>query len=330
MRDRLLTYAIAASIAVHLVLLGLVGKTSAAKPIEVEQLKIVKVDLVKAPDQPIVPQDKSEAPKPRIEAPDEPYVPPVHRMTTDTNPPKPRPPGHTPGRVRQPAGRTTTAALPGNPGGPLAGLGSPNGENLGPVTPGNTHPGSVPGPEGGQGSGPGSDPGVGNPEPDPTAHSGPGGKTGPEIVAPPPPPPPPPPRMVSETVCAVSGMLPGPHCERKETRSFREGSQPTAACNVCKAPEHHSTHADRQEPELVRDCQPNIPEMDESGEYTVQIRYTVNTDGSVSDVQVIDSSGIPAIDRAVAAAASKMHYRPAVQNGEPRAVKIKRRYSIRI
>ena len=51
MRDNLLKYTICCSIGVHLALLGIIGKTSVNKPIDVEQLKIVRVDLVKTPEQ---------------------------------------------------------------------------------------------------------------------------------------------------------------------------------------------------------------------------------------------------------------------------------------
>jgi TonB family protein len=127
-------------------------------------------------------------------------------------------------------------------------------------------------------------------------------------------------------------MIPGSHCEKKESKSFREGSEPRGTCNVCKAPEPKfvSKLADRQEPELTKDSQPKIPAIDEPGDYVVKVRYTVNTDGSVSDVEIVDSSGISAIDRAVRDSASKMRYKPAVQNGEPRSVRITRRYRISI
>ena len=335
MRDRLLAYAVAASIGVHLVLLGFVGKTSAAQPIPVEQLKVVRVDLVKEPDQPVVQQDRPEAPKPKVEAPPEaPYVPPVNRMVMDKHPPRPvRPPERLrpspPRRTPTNPGRTRLAGVPGDPGGPLRGITAPNGEDLGQVPSGGTPSGWVPGSDTGRGVGSGSGAGIGTPDPNPDARPGPGTRPGPE------PPSPPPPRMVSVSVCAVSGMLPGPYCEKKELRSFREGSEPGHVCSVCKAPEpkHISTLADRSEPELVYDGLRHdirLPDIDEPGDYTVRIRYTVNTDGSVGDVEVIESSGIPAIDRAVRDAARKMRYKPAVQNGVPRSVKMTRSCRVRI
>lgn len=325
MRDKLLVYALAASIGVHLILLGLVGETSAAKPIPVEQLKVVRVDLVKTPDDAVMPRDKPDAPKPNLETP---YVPPVTKMVTDTHPPKPKP-RPTPGRHPVNPGHTTATTLPGDPGGPLGGLLTPRGVDMGHVPSGNTLPGWVPGDDTGTGIGPGTGPGRGTPEPDPNAHPGPGLEPGPGPVSPPSPPQP---KMLSVTVCAVSGMIPGPYCQKKETRSFREGSEPRSTCNQCKAPEppHVNRVADRSEPELVRDSQPKLPPMDEPGEYTVRIRYTVNADGSVGDIELTDSSGVPAIDRAIREAAAKMHYKPAVQNGEPRSVKIRRTYRVRV
>src|SRR5690606_5017740 len=109
------------------------------------------------------------------------------------------------------------------------------------------------------------------------------------------------------TVCSASGMLPGPHCSARQSKSFREGSVPTRTCNVCKPPEpkHTSTLADRSEPELIKDAQVKLPNLDESGDFAVKIRYTVNSDGSVSDIEVTSSSGVSAIDRAVRDAATK-------------------------
>lgn len=338
MRDKLLVYAIAASIGVHLILLCLVGSTSAAKPISVEQLKVVRVDLVKLPDQVKLQQDKPDEPKPKVEQPklETPYVPPVTKMVTDKHPPKPeehvrvkRPlppppttPAYTPGSKPVRPSRTTMARVPGDPGGPLGGVAAPNGQDMGRVGSGSTPVGWVPGSDTGRGMGSGSGAGRGRPDPVPDAHPGPGLDPAPA---------PPQPKYVTVTVCAASGMRPGPYCDKKDSRSFREGSEPGGTCNVCKAPEvHHSTLADRSEPELIKDVSVKLPSIDESGDYIVRIRYTVNEDGTVSDVQIADSSGIPAIDRAVVEAASKMRYKPAVQNGEPRSVKIKRKYKIRL
>ena len=334
MRDKLLTYALVASIGVHLVVLGLVGKTSAAKPIEVEQLKIVRVDLVKTPDDIAVQPDKSQPSKPTIEEqspPEAPYVPPPQRMVTDTHPPKPKVPPKpvntqppvNPGPVR------TATNQAGDPGGALSGITAPNGEDLGQTSNGNTSVGWVPGPDHGKGSGSGSGQGTGHPDPIIDAHPGPSVTPGSGTNVTPPPPTP---RMVTITVCSVSGLLPGPYCDKTEKKTFKEGSEPALKCNICKAPEptHISTLADRVEPELIKDIKPVIPDIDEYGEYVIKVHYTVNKDGSVSDVEVTQSSGIKAIDKAVVTAASKLRYNPAVQNGEPRSVKIKRTYKVNI
>lgn len=329
MRNKLLVYAIAGSITVHLVLLGFIGKTSAAKPIAVDQLKIVQVDLVKTHEEVAVRPSEPEPPKPRVESaqPDMPYIPPPSKMVMYDNRPKPRL-QHQPrqGNTHKNNGKTAETRPAGDPGGPLAGITAPKGEDLGYVPEGRTPVGWAPGADYGRGKGSGSGAGVGRPDPVPEARPGTG------LTPAPDPPAPPQPRMVNVTVCMVSGMLPGQHCGRKAIRSYREGSEPDRRCSVCKAPEpvHVSRLADRTEPELIKDSEPKIPEIDEPGDYSVRISYTVNTDGSVSSVEVVESSGIRAIDNAIKAAASKMRYKPAVQDGQPRSVKISRKYRVRI
>lgn len=332
MRDKLLTYALVASIGVHLIILGLVGKTSAAKPIEVEQLKIVRVDLVKTPDDVSIRQDKAQSPKPVEESPPEaPYVPPPQKMVTDKNPPKPKPVSPKPisnplkSLSTQPVGRAS-ASPAGDPGGALSGITTPNGEDLGQASNGNTPSGWVPGPDNGLGLGSGSGQGVGNPVPDADVRPGNSLTPGSGIE------PPPSPKMVSVTICSISGMLPGKYCDKTDRLSFKDGSEPSRKCDICKAPEpkHVSTLADRVEPEIAKDSKPTIPDIDEPGDYVIKIRYTVNKDGSVSDIEITQSSGIKAIDKAIIAAASKIRYNPAIQNGEPRSVTVKRTYKVRI
>ncbi|MEN6520390.1 MAG: energy transducer TonB [Armatimonadota bacterium] len=332
MRDKLLTYAIAGSVVIHLVVLGFIGKTSAAKPITVDQLKVVQVDLAKTPDDTAIRTSTPESSKPEVAQtqPDTPYIPPTSKMITSIDRPKPgqdrrMPPSSSARRI---TGRIASSRPAGDPGGALRGITAPNGQDLGYVPTGRTPVGWVPGADNGRGIGSGSGAGVGHPDPEPDARPGHGLTPAPE----PEPTPPPQPRMVTVTVCAVSGMLPGPHCNRTDSRSFREGNEPSSRCTICKAPEpvHVNRLADRAEPELIKDCEPKIPEIDESGDYIVKISYTVDTDGSVSDIEIVDSSGIRAIDKAVRNAASKMRYKPAVQDGQPRSVRIRRKYRIRI
>lgn len=331
MKNRLLIYAIMASVAVHVFVLVLVGRTSVAKPIQVDQLKVVRVDLVKAPEDVSLAPDKPDTPKPaKIDVP---YVPPVSKMVEDKHPPKPAPVVRTAVQPRSfastpgPQPRVPAATVPGNPGGRLN-MGTINrGQDLGHVPDGRTVVGSVPSSVGGQGSGSGTGLGVGSPEPNPRAVDGPGTRTAPAVVTPPPPPQP---RYVEVTVCAASGMLPGRYCERKETKSFREGTEPRSICDRCKAPEpvHVNRLADRSEPELIKDAKVDPPELDEGGNYTVVVHYIVNSDGGIGDIEITESSGVKSIDRAVREAVSKLRYKPAVQNGEPRSVRIKRKYRI--
>lgn len=324
---------------VHIGILVVLGTTSAAKPIEVEQLKVVRVDLVKTPDQIAVDPDKPDAPKPKT-APepakiDVPYVPPVNKMVVDNHPPRPAPirpqprpapsvMARTPGNPNVPA-----STVPGNPGGEIKmGSTTNHGQDLGSAPHGNTPSGYVPSTNGGPGVGSGNGPGVGTAEPNPNAQEGPGTRPAPAPVYVPPPPP----KMVSVTVCAASGLLPGKYCEKRETRTFREGTEPKSVCDRCKAPEpvHVNRMADRSEPELIKDPQPKLPDMDESGNYTVGVHYTVDKDGGVSEIEISESSGVPAIDRAVREAVAKRRYKPAVQNGEPRSVRMKVKFRISV
>ncbi len=346
MRDRLLTYALLGSIVAHVLVLGLIGRTSAAKPIDVEQLKVVRVDVVRTPEDVEVQQDSPKANEPEPPAHEAPFVPPPSKMVVDNNPPKPVPvPPNVDGQqktgAKSNAVNTQTTATsksvssePGDPGGGLSGIASPTGEDLGQVASGSTSVGWVPGKDGGKGQGSGSGAGVGFPEPSQNTKPGPGLTQGTGYMAPPVRPvEQPKPKRISVTVCAASGLIPGPNCSKKERRSFTEGFQPTTVCSQCRPPEpaqpkHTNRIADVAEPKLVKDYEPKIPDLDESGDFTIRINYTVDKDGNVKDVQVTTSSGIKAIDQAIVDAAKKMQYKPAVQNGEPRSVNIKRTYRI--
>ncbi|HEX3429352.1 MAG TPA: TonB family protein [Rhizomicrobium sp.] len=54
-----------------------------------------------------------------------------------------------------------------------------------------------------------------------------------------------------------------------------------------------------------------------SQEGTTTIKFTVTTDGAVSDVQVVGSSGHDALDQAAIRCASSWRYKPALENGQP-------------
>ena len=51
-------------------------------------------------------------------------------------------------------------------------------------------------------------------------------------------------------------------------------------------------------------------------EGTTTVRFTVNTDGSVSNVQVVSSSGHDALDQAAIRCASSWRYKPALDGGQ--------------
>jgi protein TonB len=50
---------------------------------------------------------------------------------------------------------------------------------------------------------------------------------------------------------------------------------------------------------------------------TTSIKFTVSTDGSVADVQVVNSSGHDTLDQAAIRCASSWRYKPAFENGQP-------------
>ena len=322
MRDRLLTYAVAVSIGVHIVILGVVGRTSAARPIDVEDLKLVRVEVVDVPENVNVSEPKP-APKPEPGEPAHVSVPPPESIPV-VPPPKPRP--FKPTKPDK-SGKTSPAPssaysagpsapsnkLPGDPGGELnLGSSSQGDVNVGPG--GKTPVGWVPGAPGGKGVGSGIGEGVGTPEPPKNASPGPGTEPSP------PPPPPPPPPDVDVKVCSASGMLPGPNCEQTAVRSFRPGKEPDRKCAQCQ-PKHVSTLADRAEPELISGSKrPKYPTSarDQGVEGSVTVEYTINTDGNVVGVKVSKSSGNSDLDRAATQCVESRKYKPAVQGGIPR------------
>jgi len=306
-RDRVLTYALAISVGLHLILLGFVGRTSAARPIDLDELKIVRVEMIdlSAESKPIPPDVAKPSIKPVVPEPTHISVAPPERPQESRKKPD--------SRLRSPIYSNTSASnkLPGNPGGPLD-LGSPgrHGEDFGPG--GRTPVGYVPGSPGGTGAGSGTGPGAGSSEPVPGAVEGPG-----RITSPPPPPPPP---DVEVKVCAESKLLPGPNCGRTTVKNFRPGTQPTSKCTVCKPP-HVNAFAPPTPPELVSGRKsPKYPASarDRGIEGSVTVEYTINTEGKVVGVKVVSSSGSDDLDRAAIETVESRNYKPAMQGGIPR------------
>lgn len=300
MRDKVLKRAILISIAVHLVAVSFIGRTSntrlsAASMITAPQ-RLLNVDLVKDP--------LAEPPKPVVKP--------------RTPAPRPTPGAINPSEHRPVSIPTTNHTIRPNAGGPLkTGTTSKGGDLPGNWT-GTTEVGVVPGTGNGKGNGSGTDPGIGTPEPirpDPPRHTDP----------PPPPPPPPAPKKVTVRVCDVSGMLAGKHCKNDHNATFNEGDQPRRTCDRCKAPEpvHDSRIADVEKPIRTRYIEPDIPASVEEGQtFHMEIEYYSDTDGGVSDVRVAKSSGNRAVDRAVTSVALKWRYNPAIQNGVRQRVKV--------
>jgi TonB family protein len=213
---------------------------------------------------------------------------------------------------------------PGNPGGKLnVGTPSPGGDLPGNWSGGSTPVGWVSGNNQGSGKGSGSGIGVGAPDPPKQADQGPGTRPAPA------PTPTPTPIKITVRICSVSGLRAGEHCKDTRNESFLEGHAPSRTCDLCKEPEHNSRLADRANPELLRDSRPTIPSSVPEGlSLTVVIEYTVAADGDVEDIKITRSSGYKALDRAVADSASRLKYKPAIQDGVPRSVRKTRTYTI--
>jgi len=328
-RDRILVYAVAISVAVHLGAAVVIGRTSAARlsaappPLAPRYINVDLIDLPakqapKPSEAPTV-----SLPKPAPPVPARGAAPPGHSEFAA----RPAPAAASPNRAA-PTKAAAPSHLPaGDPGGKLnVGSTSAAGDLPGNWTGGKTPVGWVPDPHDGPGKGSGSSPGTGNPEPPKQADPGPG--TRPAPAQPTPPPPPPPPAKVNVRVCSNSGLLPGPNCTQTTVESFTEGSQPTKVCDKCQPP-HKSRLADRAEPQLIGDSRLTVPaSVPEGLSLRVEVQYTVTADGDVTDVVITKSSGYKALDRAVVSAASRMKYKPAVQDGVPRSVKRTRTYTI--
>lgn len=305
MRDKVFKRAIIISIAVHLIAICCVGRTSSlrlgASPVHVPQ-RLIDVALVKDP--------LAEPPKPKPA----PAVVPTHAPETPTTESR-----SNPSRTVTPTPAAPSRAASNSGGALNTGTRSANGDiNIG-NTNGRTPVGWVPGNDNGRGQGSGNASGVGTPEPP---------RPEPVRVPDPPrhvdPPPPPAPKRVTVRICEVSNLLAGDNCKNTHNQSYNEGDEPRRTCDHCKAPEpeHKSRLADHKDPVLVRDPRPRIPDSVEEGlSVSVEIDFYVDTDGGVSDVRVTRSSGNRELDRSAVSAVSQRRYDPAVQDGLARRVK---------
>jgi protein TonB len=324
MCDRVLTYALVASVGVHIVILCLVGATSATKAVEPDDLKLVQVRVIgsisdlESLSPATVRKTHHGVEPPRKSAP------PHFQTKTDFSINKPIAPVNQKVKASQVSNNGSSirnssrgfgTQVAGNPGGPLNyGPSSVNGVPVGPS--GNTPMGWVPGAPNGSGIGSGSGRGVGLPEPESRAVDGPNTKPS----SPPPPPPPPPPKMVKVTVCAKSKKLPNEYCEHKVVMEFEEGREPHDVCNECKAP-FVPKYAPATRPELISGPQgPKYPasarSRGEEGDVTVE--YTIDVNGEVINAVVVSSSGSKDLDRAALECVQSRKYKPAMQDGKPR------------
>lgn len=340
-KDKRLLYAVIASLAAHLCAVCVMSRMPArsdASAIHANSARMLAVDFVGSPEDnkpaPVV-RTKAAYIAPQVDRQISQNYTPADNNVQPSNSYSPGTSAPTLHRLPQVAGvrrsgprsfSSTTTRPAGNPGGRLnIGSTSANGD-LGGFGGGRTPVGWVSGSDSGHGIGSGSGEGVGTPEPPRHAVEGPSPRPEPA------PAPPPAPRTITIRVCSKSGLLPGRYCESTRSETFIEGREPRRTCDECKAPEpeHKSRLADQEKPLLVRDAKPSIPSSVEEGlSVEVEVEYTVTTDGDVSGVHVSRSSGERAIDRAVVRATENLKYKPAVQDGVPRSVKMTRTYRVR-
>jgi protein TonB len=144
------------------------------------------------------------------------------------------------------------------------------------------------------------------------------------------------PKKVEVRVCGKSGQRAGKFCADTKEKSFLEGDVPDGRCKQCREPEpeHVNRVAESSEPVCTREVEPEVPdslrEEGVEGSYSVTVSYTVDENGRVTGVSVSRSSGQDALDDAAVRAIRKFRYKPAQQNGQPRAVKMTKRFSFRI
>jgi TonB family protein len=129
---------------------------------------------------------------------------------------------------------------------------------------------------------------------------------------------------VTLRICARSGLREGKYCREVSPRTFLERDAPDEQCTACKAPEpeHVNRVAEAIDAELKDSAPLEYPdELREEGiSGSVTVGYTVSEKGRVTNVKVIRSSGHDALDDAAMRTLRKYRYRPAQQDGQPRAV----------
>lgn len=317
-QDRLFLTAIGISLAVHIGALAVISLRTPGESSAAPEAQFLPVEFGKAAA-PVAVQKPRMTPAP---------PPPVARATAVTHDSgsAPRPQSAS---MTRPAVRTAAAGHANglrvrvaSGGGALNYGGSPHGTvNLG--TSGNTPMGWVPGEGSGRGSGDG--PGTGSRAPM-------GDSAAPPAPAPAPPQPapqPPAPKEIHVRVCEVSGEIPGQYCRNTVVKTFVEGHEPTRACTRCKAPEpppeteHHSMTAEVVKERLLSGPNPSIPRSVRQPNIDARVtcQWTVEKDGSVSDVRITAASGIDALDEEVVDCVKRRKHAPATQDGEPRSVR---------
>jgi len=332
MRDKLLAYALAVSVGVHLIIiLCAAGRHTSDTQIHADDTP-VQISVVRTPDEepshvksPVptavsVPEPKPQT-KPRtVQTPmQEPRFQqkptPIRQVPIPVSVPRPAATVQQPTRIpffqrlifHNPPVKTASFKPAGNPGGALN-TGSSSSRGTISVPTGRTPVGWVPGEVHGSGIGSGRGEGVGKPEPVHNAVDGPGREPAPS------------PPDVRIRICEESGMIPNPYCEHTVMRTYRAGAEPRSQCTI-HIQQHRSTLADRSVPELISGPRrPKYPKSakDDGIQGNVTVEYTVDTEGRATGIRVSSSSGNGDLDQAAIEAVQNRRYKPAVQAGIPR------------
>lgn len=328
--DKVLAYALGISVAIHLVAIGVIGHTSAMHMSEAsvsDPAHLIDVSLVD-PNKPlpakhsVIHQLTANLVKKYVNLSGQNKAVPVLQNM-------PSSPAHaniSPSQMKPVRMSSAPNHAGGNPGGKLnIGSLSVHGDLGGAWQSGRTPMGWVPGSENGRGEGSGDGRGVGRPEPVKNADEGHANHPAQASIAPAVQEP----RRVTVRICNVSGMLAGEYCTSTRRETFIEGREPKSKCNKCHAPEQRSRLADQEKPVLIHDSRVSIPaSVDEGLSLSATAEYTVNAEGSVTGIEIVKSSGIRAVDRAVTSAVSELKYKPAVSDGAAHSVKMNRTYKV--
>ena len=104
------------------------------------------------------------------------------------------------------------------------------------------------------------------------------------------------------------------------------------ALSACRATPKECTPKDIRPPKELRQPSVQYPPIsyDNAEEGTVTLLLAVQTDGSVSDIQIARSSGYPRLDTAAQRSLRDTKFKPATCHGKPIAVRIHQSITFKI